>query len=330
MSNKNKVVSRNDLSEKLFDEIMWKLRQSEEYEHGLSFQQIADWVSDQLPAGHTFTRAQVWAMKRDFWYGRIKNYFYSDEKDPTLAPQQIALPVFKQRMSIKDDRPITIINDVHLPFTDYDLTTEMLQHAESIGSKVCVIGGDLFNMGAVSKWKKIVRPTSLADEFRAGKMFMKELLEVFDRVYIIAGNHDRWFLNVEEGFDFRKLVGMITDGIEDGRVMVSPYTQVDIYTADDTVWKLVHQKEARKNYWSIADQIAQKYQQNIIITHVHKNLISRDSYDRYTIASIGGLHNPKYQEYIGLETTTQATQQQGYGVLYTEGNGRLVLHAKGF
>lgn len=324
-----KTFPRNELPDELFNSIMHELRRSDEYNDGMSFQQIADWVTSQLPEGTVFTRAQVWAMKRDFLRGRVKHYFYPDIKDK--KNNEVLIPKFSIKKSARlygnGASPVLIINDVHLPLTDFELATKAIQHAEEEGCKVCVIGGDLFNMGATSKWRKLAPTVSLVDELRLSRYFLKMLTDVFDKIYVIAGNHDRWYWNVEERFDFESLVSLVTDEVETGKVVVSPYSEIKIIFHGNT-WLVVHQKEARKNYWSIADQIAQKYQTNVIITHVHKNLLARDSYDRYTVASIGGLHNPELQEYIGLMTTTQQTQQQGYGILYPE--GRLKIYAKGF
>ena len=85
------------------------------------------------------------------------------------------------------------VSDIHAPCTDYDFAMyPALIAAEHLpeGERRLIVHGDVFDGGAFSKWPKIVKEPSWADERLAASNLFGIWAHTFDEIIIMPGNHD--------------------------------------------------------------------------------------------------------------------------------------------
>lgn len=203
-----------------------------------------------------------------------------------------------------------IVGDVHVPTTDYDfavLVTAIARRHLKAPRKL-LIAGDLFNMDGFSKYDQIGKMAMWYQERDAAHQLFKEWLEVFSEIRFIMGNHDRriekWTNGNLNGADLITSVmqevsedGKIETQIGGGRVWVSDWGWCTINT-ERGPWRVTHPKNYSVNQLTVADTLAQKFQQNIISHHEHHVGMGFDRYKRFVIVNNGGLHNWRKMEYV--------------------------------
>ena len=96
----------------------------------------------------------------------------------------------KQNESVKFDKSIMFINDIHCPFERDDVLEIITRHAHEITT--LVIGGDLMDCESISSFPKINRLT-LTEELIYTYEFLKKVRKILNKdqkIIIINGNHE--------------------------------------------------------------------------------------------------------------------------------------------
>ena len=201
-----------------------------------------------------------------------------------------------------------IIGDVHVPSTDYEFAQLPVMIAKKHLKKPrkLIIAGDWWNMDTFSCYPEIVKSVTFQQEAKASEHLMKILCEAFDEIYYIMGNHDR---RIE-----RFSRGQITPGMlmkERGNVTISEWGHCIV----NNTWRVTHSSNYSVNQLVVADQLAQKYQMNIIAHHSHQFAIGTDRYGRYTIINNGGLFDPGKLIYAILDDNKSPAMIPGFTML---------------
>lgn len=90
------------------------------------------------------------------------------------------------------EKKIVVINDIHAPFERQDVLKDLIDN-HSHDTDTLVIGGDLLDLFAVSRYEKFTQHYSLSQELRAGKALLNVLAARFPKIILMSGNHDeRW------------------------------------------------------------------------------------------------------------------------------------------
>lgn len=229
------------------------------------------------------------------------------------------IPVFTGYPRVAGNWVVT--GDVHLPTTDMNLARNLLDTARFLNIRKLAIVGDLLNMDAFSKYDHIVPPISFAAEVEPAVALIKEYAGWFDRIVMVLGNHEHRLMKPLHGHMKAEWFGRILDA-GGNNLEVSPYSYMEL-TSGNELWRLTHPGNYSTIKGRVADQLAQKFQCNIVSFHEHHVAKLRDKYNRYTIINGGMLAEPDEMAYVKLVDTTSAEMCKGF-VVIKDGHGDLV------
>jgi VCBS repeat-containing protein len=206
-----------------------------------------------------------------------------------------------------------IIGDIHVPTTDYDFAGLVSRVAVKNNIKRLVIGGDTFNMDAFSLYDTIVAQPTFVQERDAARILFKNWLEWFDEIYIIMGNHDRRLQRWTAGqLDEKDIFGMITTN---EKVRISNYGYLTINTKAQYPWRVTHSKNYSVNQLTVANELANKFQCNIISHHEHHLAIGWDRWKRFVLVNNGGLFDQSQLAYVILDDGKLPGMTNGFTML---------------
>lgn len=242
----------------------------------------------------------------------------------------VELEPFEERFRVDLDKPIRhegdlmITADWHIPLYDPRYVNEMLRTAnrESLGS-LC-IGGDFFNFDALSAYDPKQAEAGLERELGEAIAVMRVLLETFDNVYFIWGNHDaRMHKALGYKIQFRDAMRMCFGELGSEALSKITFTNLDHMwvDTDETPWYICHPVSYSRTPLASARALISKVQANVITAHSHHCAIGHGVDGTLVAAEIGGLFDRDKTAYL-QRSTTFPTWQQGYGWLK---EGRLTI-----
>jgi len=280
------------------------------------------------------TEGRIKAAIRD--YEKLKELYGNGERQqpaPSAAQWQVRTYTYTGllhdepvRVPVFDGEPCltgnwVVCGDVHLPTTDYELAEQMLNMARKLELKHLLIVGDLLNFDAFSTHEYLVPPLSFEEEVQVAVHFMARLAEWFDEMVLVLGNHEHRILRRNNGNVSASMLGHVLNASA-GKLHVSPYAYAVIESGGQ-VWRATHQRNYSRITGRVADQLAQKYQCNILSFHQHHVGVLRDTWNKYTIVDGGGLHDETKLAYASLVDSTLPRMARGF-VLLIDGVAHLV------
>lgn len=233
--------------------------------------------------------------------------------------ETLRLPTFDGEPHLEGDW--VICGDVHLPTTDFELAETMLRVARELNLKRLLIAGDLINADAFSLYEHVVPAITFEDEVKIAVRVISAWCEWFDDMLLLMGNHELRVMRRSNGNLNATMLGHILSA-GNGKLRVSPYSHA-VITSAGQVWRVTHQRNYSRITGRLADQLAQKYQCNIISLHQHHVAVQRDTYNRYTIIDGGGLHDDRKLAYVSLVDSNMPAMARGF-VLLVDGVGHMV------
>lgn len=280
----------------------------------------------------TLSEGRIKASRRDFAALQAR---WGDD-DPTGAPAlgvreytfgsltgepgaEVRLPVFDGEPHLAGDW--VICGDIHLPTTDFALAELMLETARELDMRQLLIVGDLCNFDAFSQFEHLVPPPAFEIEVRIAVRLMAHFAEHFEEMVLVLGNHEHRLLKRSGGHIDATMLGHILNAAG-GKLRVSPYGYA-IIKSGEQIWRATHQHNYSRIKGRLADQLAQKYQCNILAFHEHHVAVQRDTFNRYTVLNCGGLHDDNKMGYIKLVDNNMPVMARGF-VLLVEGIAHLV------
>lgn len=243
----------------------------------------------------------------------VSAYVYRGERPSASVPR------FTGYWELEGD--FLVINDVHIPATNWAFAELALQVAETHlpRPRRCILVGDLINGDALSRWEDLVMCTPLEDELDYANQYLNVLGGVFDEIWFMRGNHeDRLLKSLRGQLNAPQFLRMVSDNT---RVHYSTYSKCTVSSGGE-LWRLTHQRAYRKRKLSVANELAMKYKAHIISAHQHHSAQGRDDSNTYTIIDSGGLHDSELMAYVQLDDTTSPVMCNGF-VLLREGVGTL-------
>lgn len=229
------------------------------------------------------------------------------------AQDDNAIPLFNGRLTLEGD--FLVLNDLHIPAIDPPWLERAVAVGRHFGISQCLIAGDFFNAAGISRHPKKKTPYPFGREVRMGRECLEWLCQYFT-VYLEPGNHDDWFVFDHDGqVSFTDAASMLvgSDTVR-ARLLVTEYDRVTVLNAGEK-WTIPHQSSYSKDGLKVGNQIAQKYQSNVIIPHQHISGKGPDIYNRYVVIDSGGMFNPYRFDYVQLKTSTRREMNQGFVTL---------------
>lgn len=207
-----------------------------------------------------------------------------------------------------------IVGDVHVPMTDYDLA----QHVSIVASRYLkrprklLIAGDFWNFDLFSVYAQFVPPPTWQQEREAGRQMIREWRDTFSEIRLLMGNHDRRIQKMLNGnFDDEDMETLLkSDGVK-----ASNFGHAVITNPRGKDWRVTHPKNYSINQLVVAEQLALKFDQNVISFHEHHASIGWDRYKRHVIVNGGCLADSDKFAYVNLDDSKSAGMAQAFVIL---------------
>ena len=168
-------------------------------------------------------------------------------------------------------------------------------------------------MDTFSHYEQLVSTPAWKDEREAAKALLHNWLDTFDEIKMLMGNHDRRLQKFVAGaFDETDILSLVIANPE--RVQMSGFGWCTIqHDAGD--WRITHPKNYSINQLNVADQLAQKYAQNIVSFHEHHLGAGFDRYKRFVVVNGGCLVLQDKLAYTTLDDGKNANFAPGFVML---------------
>jgi len=232
----------------------------------------------------------------------------------------VSVPIF-DGAPVLDWPRCVVIGDVHLPTTDFAFVETMLEIAQRMGIKRLLIGGDLVNADAYSRFEHLVSPPTFAEERAVAVRFMSRVSEVFDEIVLLRGNHEDRILKRNGGNISAGVLGVLFSSAR-GKLKMTPYAYATVHSGGH-VWRVTHQKNYAQIPGRVAEWLSQKYDCNIISFHQHHVGVHMSSNGKWVLVDGGGLFDDTKMAYVQLTDSTAPRMAQGFVVL-EDGTAHLI------
>lgn len=204
---------------------------------------------------------------------------------------------------------ILILNDLHIPYHSTKIINEALDIAERLKLYKLILAGDTFDFKGLFRKKPQDTAMDWIDEVTIGTDIMRVLVELFDSIDMIGGNHDQERLEQELKSPGRaeKLIQLI---FHHPKVRYSRYQHC---TVNDT-WKVMHEGNS-KVLLSKLEKIANVQMMSCVAAHSHRfgNGIAANG----VYALCEGLHatNPDLHEYANVKVGDHSKWIEGWWMI---------------
>ena len=251
--------------------------------------------------------------------------FIEENQGVLYKPQLFQVDQYKAAEFTIDN--FIAICDIHVPCTDYDfamLPAAIARKHLPAGERFLVVHGDVFNADAFSRWPKLVKVPTWAEERDAGSNLFAIWAKTFDKIFVMPGNHDYrvltrldgeisfpgmvWDMASEQDSDLKQMFGAL---FSTDRLSVSSVDHCFINTTRGR-YTVMHGTSYGKNPLTNANEYSQRYQSHIISGHEHHIGITKDLFDRYWLINNGGLYDPNKLSYVSLQASKKPVMKKGF------------------
>lgn len=270
--------------------------------------ELAKELSEKLGRRVTRNAIQIKAKRLDL----LKSpEFFEAHWDSMRAPR-IIVPRFVAHERVEGRA--TIAGDFQIPLHDTNLVEKMVYVSMKMGSKQLIIPGDFWNFDAFSFF--VSEPTYTAgEELDYGEELLRYLMQWFDFILILMGNHEKRLYKgaLDKKIDINRLSKMM--GAYPERVVYSKYG----YCILNNRWRVTHPKNFSQIRNRIANKLALKHRQKIVMFHGHMLSMTHDDSGHELIVDGGGMFDETKHEYRMIEDSTYPAWHRGFWVI-TEDN----------
>jgi len=222
-----------------------------------------------------------------------------------------------------------VVADFHIPLYDPVWTNRMIATAREKGLTTLVIGGDFFNFDSLSQYDPKQTDAGLEREWYEGLAVMRVLLESFERIVYVWGNHDaRMHKSLGYRMRFATAMQMVFGKLGVEALEKIQFTNLDhcIIWSGEEKWLVCHPASYSRVPLNTARAIAAKEGCNVITAHSHHCAVGYAPNGIHVVAEAGGLFDRDKTKYL-QRSTTFPTWQRGYGYLI---DGRLTMISPGW
>jgi len=210
-----------------------------------------------------------------------------------------------------------IAADFHSPYHNELYVNRLLMVAHKQGAKKIVIPGDLYDMAFAKFWLSDKKST--IDEEVEKSSPLIHALDYFDEIVLIRGNHEFRISRMTDGkIQARHLLDIFGAAVWKKKFRYSTYDKIEI--GND--WLLVHPKAYRQNSASVAKDLAEKFQKNVINAHGHFMAFRYSKCGNYMGIDVGGMFDKNKIDYIAKSTTCHPIWNNGF-VMLVDGHPHL-------
>jgi predicted phosphodiesterase len=225
--------------------------------------------------------------------------------------------------------PVLVTCDWHVPHTSTEWVKKLLVVQKSRKVPNLVINGDFLDEAGSSKFVEMGPNIPLEEELSVGSILLNGLLNYFERIYIVLGNHDmnllKDFGKKAEAFFSKRyakiLFGeMVDPNLFDTRVFVSCLKWCETV---DRKWLICHPDAYSKIGSSIPVKVGQLKGKNVIGGHGHHLAMAKTENGLFWGIDGGGMFNDESMIYKIAHITLHPEFNNGFVLLNEKGEAKL-------
>lgn len=215
---------------------------------------------------------------------------------------------------VRTAKKVMVTADWHIPVYDHEYVNVMIRKARELAITKLVIGGDFFNYDALSQYDPKQADAGLEREYTEAMSVMRVLLETFDEIDFIWGNHDAR-MHKALGFKMRfaeamKMVFGILGETALDRIQFSNLDHMIIKSGGED-FRVAHPATYNATPLASARKLANKHNMNVLTAHSHHCAIGYAEDGYKIVAEVGGLFDRTKTAYL-QRSTTFPTWSQGF------------------
>ena len=224
---------------------------------------------------------------------------------------------------------VTLCADVHVPSTSAEWTDKMVRLSQAWDIKTLIIAGDFTTSDIFSSYDKVAKQPSWRQERDAGRAFFELVLEWFDAVYVLNGNHDQRAAKKTQGeFSNEFVIDLFT---ADKRVQVHERDNMTLISGG-IEWLVAHGRNYSAKPSNVGEKYVTKHRKNVASAHEHHGTLTQDRYKWNWHMGMPALGEDEKMVYRQTSTNTAspgtygfAVIRDGYPYLFADGVGDLDL-----
>jgi hypothetical protein len=174
-------------------------------------------------------------------------------------------PRYDQQVITVEAPTVVVIGDLEIPDHDADILNRACQIGKKFKADTLILNGDLIAADACSTHRQHAGITlSANDELDVAESVIGSLSKHFKHIYALSGNHDkrwRWFTNGQFTVD-RLIPKFFKD------ITFSPFSRLNLISAG-VPWLICHPRQYSKVPGSVARDIAEIEDTNVVAAHMH-------------------------------------------------------------
>lgn len=223
---------------------------------------------------------------------------------------------------------IGLISDLHIPYHDSRILEEFCENCYNLRITQCCIVGDFLDgnqmhptRGSQYHWRRY------QDDVELGERILSTMLDCFDFIEVLQGNHDDWFMDkMRKQVDTTWLMSRIYNKFG-GKLHWSGYQQCSAYSGGKE-FRLIHGTKCYggDNPLSTPQGFANKFECGVVTGHTHKSASGWSVSGKHQCVALGGAYDSTKMEYLhqipmktGQMTRSYGILKEGYVKLYEQG-----------
>ena len=224
--------------------------------------------------------------------------------------------------------PCLIVADFHIPHTSKEWLQLLCEISDIRKIKTLMIAGDFFDQDQFKIWMNTGVKVDWDTELQAGRELFECLLNQFEKIYFILGNHDiRIFRALGSIFDVKNLFYQLVP-IDLVGVRVFP-SNIKYAMTEDKNWIICHPSNYSKQTIKTPLDIIAIEHKNVICAHGHHFGSGNDQSGKYIGADCGGMFSQDSMTYNGSTVKSSHSKWKNGFVLINE-KSDLKLYSDGY
>jgi len=214
------------------------------------------------------------------------------------------------------EKSALIMGDCHIPYINLDMYNKMKLVVKNRKPKCLILSGDITNQDAFSLYISEGGRGSFRKERYITDMFFEDMLELFDKIYIIMGNHDMRFFKVLMGeIEAPQFFKIFTDQLNKNIFVSGNYR----YCEFNKTWRITHPKNYSKISTRVAESIAVIHQnKNIATGHGHHQGFRFEPSGKWMCVDVGCMCDANKLEYTAVVDSTNPKWNYGFMIIEDE------------
>jgi hypothetical protein len=226
-----------------------------------------------------------------------------EARSATQPPDRVSIPA---NINLVPTKPLTLdldrwlyASDFHAPLHNRQWVKRLVAVARTHGVDTLVVGGDLFDFDSSSRHPKTTRQAGLNSTLAIAGDLIVSLAGVFDRLYILPGNHCRRVATrLDEPLEFDSLIHAAVKGrVANGKIVTTDFDYIYV-GQEDSGWVVGHPRYFSTIPAKGGAEVAMLQRRNVIGAHNHIVGLSQSKDGRFWSIDPGHMTDPSLTPYL--------------------------------